>query len=55
MKNNELNSNLILERISELKDEYSSTLEEWKKEKTFKRLDRLKQIEQLFKELRIKL
>lgn len=55
MNNKLLDSTLILERIAELRNEYFTTFKEWEKEKTFKRFDRLKEIKQVFNELKIKL
>ena len=65
MKNNKANTikrweevkpdetKLILERISDLYVEYFEVLESWKKAKTFKKIDRLRDIKLVFKELEI--
>lgn len=44
---------VVIQRISELHMEFYEVLESWKKEKTFTKLDRLKDIKRIFKELKI--
>jgi len=49
----QLNIHVIIQRIYELQKEYYEVLEIWKKNKSFRKLDRLKEIEHVFKELKI--
>lgn len=44
---------VVIQRISELHMEFYEVLESWKKEKTFTKLYRLKNIKRIFKELKI--
>jgi len=44
---------VVIQRISELHKEFYGVLESWKKDKTFEKLDRLKDIKCIFKELKI--
>ena len=44
---------VVIQRISELHKEFYDVLESWKKEKTFRKLDRLRDIKRIFKELKI--
>lgn len=52
-ENKQLNIPVIIQRISELHEEFYEVLEIWNEKKTFEKLDRLRDIKRIFKDLKI--
>lgn len=44
---------VVIQRISELHKEFYEVLESWNEKKTFEKLDRLRDIKRIFKDLKI--
>ena len=44
---------VVIQRISELHEEFYEVLESWNEKKTFEKLDRLRDIKRIFKDLKI--